>query len=138
MYRMSSEFRPLYDSEIAQLQKQGCTCSDWGSVKVCQDFNAERVSFAHFSGEVEIGRLEKSISLYGGITRPAGITGATIHNCKIGNNVYINNVENYISNYTLNPVRLKNSVAHRIKRHNQQVFENCAIVTQQKLCGQTQ
>jgi hypothetical protein len=98
---MTSEFRSLSEAEIGRLQEQGCTCCDWTSVKVAQGFNPERVRFTHFSGDVEIGVLEKTVTFYGGLKRPAGITGATIHNCKIGSNVYINNIHNYIANYII-------------------------------------
>jgi len=33
--------------------------------------------------------------------KPAGISEATIHNCTIGNNVYISRVRNYIANYII-------------------------------------
>jgi len=98
---MVSEFRPLSEAEIARLRKQGCTCPDWASIEVAQNFDPERVKFTHFSGNVEIGELEKTIDFYGGLKRPASINQATIHNCKIGNNVYINNINNYIANYII-------------------------------------
>lgn len=98
---MASETRSLSKAEVIQLQEQGCTCPDWARIKVAQKFNPERVRFAHFSGDVEIGVLEKIIRFYGGLTRPTGINNATIHNCKIGNNVFINNTNNYIANYII-------------------------------------
>jgi len=98
---MASEFRTLSKAEIVQLQKQGCTCSDWTSIKVAQGFDPERVRFTHFSGKVEIGELKETIAFHGGVKKPAGISQATIHNCKIGNNVYINNINTYIANYII-------------------------------------
>ncbi len=98
---MASEFRTLSDAEITQLQKQGCSCSDWTSIKVAQSFEAERVRFTHFSGKVEIGELKETIIFNGGLEKPAGISQATIHNCKIRNNVYINNINTYIANYII-------------------------------------
>ncbi|MEE9370740.1 MAG: DUF4954 family protein, partial [Sedimentisphaerales bacterium] len=98
---MASAFRSLSEDEITRLEKQGCTCSDWARVRVARKFNPERVRFTHFSGDVEIGLLEKTITFYGGLTGPAGISHAAIHNCKIGNNVYINNINNYIANYLI-------------------------------------
>ena len=98
---MPSETRPLSKAEIAQLQKRGCSSSDWTSIKVAQNFSSERVKAVHFSGNVEIGVLEKMIAFYGGLVKPSSISGATIHNCKIGNNVYISNVGNYIANYII-------------------------------------
>ena len=98
---MPSEFRTLSKAEITQLEKQGCICSDWAGVKVAQTFDPARVRFAHFSGNVEIGELKETISFHGGLKKPAGISQATIHNCKIGNNVYINNINTYIANYII-------------------------------------
>ncbi len=98
---MTSEFRSLSEAEIGRLREQGCTCPDWASIKVAQKFSPERVRLTHFSGDVEIGVLEKTVAFYGRLERPAGITGATIHNCKIGSNVYINNIHNYIANYII-------------------------------------
>jgi hypothetical protein len=98
---MASEFRTLSKVEITRLQEQGCTCSDWTIIKVAQSFNPERVRFAHFSGDVEIGELKETVSFHGGLKKPAGINQATIHNCKIGNNVYINNINSYIANYVI-------------------------------------
>jgi len=98
---MSSEFRSLSEDEIAQLEKQGCRCSDWTSIKVAQKFNPERVRFTHFSGNVKLGVFEKQVSFSGGLTKPAGISNATIHNCIIGNNVYIDQIRNYVANYVI-------------------------------------
>lgn len=98
---MASEFRALSKDEIAQLQKQGCTCSDWTSIKVTQGFDPERVKLTHFSGNVEIGELKETVSFHGGLQKPASISQAAIHNCKIGNNVYINNINTYIANYKI-------------------------------------
>ncbi len=98
---MTSEFRTLSEDEIIQLEKQGCTCSDWTSIKVAQGFDTEKVRFTHFSGNVEIGELKETISFRGGLKKQTGISQATIHNCKIGNNVYINNINTYIANYTI-------------------------------------
>ena len=98
---MVSEFRSLSKAEIGRLREQGCSCADWSSIKVAAGFNAERVNSTHFSGEVQIGLLDKAVAFYGGVERPAGISRARIHNCRIGSNVYINNINNYIANYVI-------------------------------------
>jgi hypothetical protein len=97
---MASESRPLSQAEIVQLQNQGCSSSDWTSITVAQEFNVERVRAVHFSGNVEIGVLEKTIAFCGGLEKTSGISGVTIHNCKIGKNAYINNVGS-IANYVI-------------------------------------
>lgn len=50
-----SSYRALSDQEIAQLQSQGCTAADWGSVCVSADFRAGNIRQVNFSGKVYIG-----------------------------------------------------------------------------------
>lgn len=88
-------------SQVKNLKKQGCTASDWSKVKVAQPFDSTRVRNAHFTGNIQIGTLDKTISLFGGIKAITGIYNAKIHNCTLGNNIYINNIENYIANYDI-------------------------------------
>jgi hypothetical protein len=92
-------FKSLSDEQISQLIGQGCTCEDWSKIQVAEGFRVETVKSTHFSGNVKLGVFEKQVSFFGGLTRPTGISEATIHNCTIGNNVYINRVRNYIANY---------------------------------------
>jgi len=98
---MASETRPLKSEEIAKLTEQGCSCSDWSKVQVAERFNAETVKLTNFSGDVKLGVFEKQVSFLSGVTKPSGISNATIHNCTIGNNVYIGQVRNYIANYAI-------------------------------------
>jgi len=94
-------FRPLSEGEIAQLTEQGCSCEDWSQIQVAEGFKAETVKFTHFCGWVKLGVFEKQVSFFGGVKKPAGISHAMIHNCTIGNNVYICHVRNYIANYII-------------------------------------
>ena len=98
---MALEFRALSADEISQLTGQGCSCDDWSNVQVAEGFDAGKIKSAHFSGKIRLGVFEKQVSFNGGVTRPAGISNATIHNCTIGNNVYINHIRNYIANYII-------------------------------------
>jgi hypothetical protein len=98
---MGSQWRALSDGQIAQLAQQGCTSADWSGVQVAEGFQADRVRTTHFGGVVRLGVFEKEISFFGGVTKPAGISHATIHNCTIGDNVYICAVRNYIANYVI-------------------------------------
>lgn len=93
--------RSISAQQIAQLIDQGCSCDDWSNVKVAAGFRAETVKSARFSGEIKLGVFEKQVSFFGGVTAPTGINNATIHNCTIGDNVYISNVRNYIANYVI-------------------------------------
>ena len=98
---MASEFRALSAEEIAELTSQGCSCDDWSNVQVAEGFDAGKVKSTHFCGHIKLGTFEKQVSFAGGVTKPAGISNATIHNCTISNNVYINHIRNYIANYII-------------------------------------
>ena len=94
-------FRALSDKQINQLISQGCTCEDWSKVQVAEGFKAETIKSTHFSGNVKLGVFSKQASFFGGVSKSTGISDATIHNCTIGNNVYISRVRNYIANYVI-------------------------------------
>ncbi len=96
-----SQWRALSQEEVTCLEAQGCTCTDWARVQVAQRFRPERVWRTHFSGEIRLGTFEKDVRFFGGATKPTGISNASIHNCSIGNNVYISQVRNYIANYVV-------------------------------------
>jgi carbonic anhydrase/acetyltransferase-like protein (isoleucine patch superfamily) len=95
------EYRNLTNEEILQLEQQMCTCDEWSNIFVSSNFKPTSIYNSHFSGVVKIGSQTDKIKLYGGIKRQSGIYNATIHNCGIGNNCYINFVKNHISNYNI-------------------------------------
>jgi len=94
-------FRPLSKKEISQLEKQLCRCENWKQVKVANGFDTAMVRNTTFSGQIELGSFSKHVSFFGGVSKPAGISNATIHNCRIGDNVYIDRVGSYIANYVI-------------------------------------
>ena len=94
-------FHLLSTEQIDQLIRQGCSCEDWSKIQVADGFDASSVKYTHFSGNVRLGVFEKRASFVGGMSKPTGISHATIHNCTIGNNVYISRVRNYIANYII-------------------------------------
>ena len=98
---MTSKFHPLTSEDIARLTDQGCSCNDWSKVRAAEGFNPETVMATHFSGDIKLGVFEKQVSFPGGVTKPSGISNASIHNCTIGDNVYIGQVKNYIANYCI-------------------------------------
>ncbi len=98
---MASGFRSLSPEEIAKLTEQGCSCSDWSKVQVAEGFRTDRVRTTQFCGDIKLGVFEKRASFFGGVTKPTGISDAVIHNCTIGNNVYISQVRDYIANYNI-------------------------------------
>ncbi|MDR0833589.1 MAG: DUF4954 family protein [Candidatus Symbiothrix sp.] len=94
-------WRKLTENEIAVLTAQFCRCDDWSQIHVVEGFNPNFVCNSNFSGEVFIGLFEKEITFFGGVKKHSGIFNATIHNCNIGNNVYIGQIRNYIANYNI-------------------------------------
>lgn len=94
-------YRNLTAAEISVLEQNNCHCEDWSLIQVTDQFNPERVRSTNFSGNVKIGALEKSLTFPGNITRRASISYSTIHNCIIGDNVYISKIAGYIANYKI-------------------------------------
>ncbi len=94
-------YRNLTEKEIATLTVYGCTAEDWGNVTVDEKFNPSHISNVHFSGEVKLGYYEKVYELPGGVKKHAGIYDCCIHNCTIGNDVFIEKIHNYIANYDI-------------------------------------
>jgi acetyltransferase-like isoleucine patch superfamily enzyme len=98
---MKQGYRPLSELEIQKLRQQGCSASNWTDIFVSEAFVAENVRNVQFSGIIYIGNNSGTREFVGGVTRNCGIYNASIHNCTIGNFVYINNIFNYIANYDI-------------------------------------
>ncbi|MDR0394902.1 MAG: DUF4954 family protein, partial [Tannerella sp.] len=94
-------YRNITASEIRSLQNNGCFCEDWSCVKVKDGFIAGHVRNVSFSGNVFLGIFGRKISFAGGVERYSGIYNATVHNCVIEDDVYINQIKNYIANYII-------------------------------------
>ena len=92
-------YRSLTAQEIAQLEAQGCSAKDWAEVEVAQDFDAQYVHHAKFSGHNKLGAFHREIDLPGGLQIHSGIYNATLHNCEVGNDAHLYNIHNYIANY---------------------------------------
>ncbi len=92
-------FRQLTQLEIQRLEAQGCRCSNWQQVVVAQGFDPKYVINVTLSGHVTLGFFEKEVTLPSGAPAHSGIFNAYLHQCKIGNNVYISNVGSSIANY---------------------------------------
>jgi hypothetical protein len=98
---MYMNWRNLTIYEINVLTGQFCRCDDWGKVRVVEGFSPQHIRNSNFSGDVYLGLFEKEIVFSGGVKKHSGIFDATIHNCRIGNNVYIGQIRNYIANYVI-------------------------------------
>ncbi|MBN1125326.1 MAG: DUF4954 family protein [Sedimentisphaerales bacterium] len=89
------------DKQIAELTANGCTAEDWSCVRIAPPFDAERFRNVHFSGTITVCSQTNGVSLFGGLTKKTGLYNSSLHNCTIGKDVYINNVENYIANFDI-------------------------------------
>jgi len=94
-------YRPLSEKEIATLTVYGCSSESWKNVQVTEDFSPSFFSNVHFSGTILLGTYHKVFELAGGVKKHAGIYNCILHNCIIENDVYIDKIHNYISNYSI-------------------------------------
>lgn len=94
-------YRKLKSNEIENLQENGCTSDNWDNIQVHQKFSPDRIENVHFSGQIKLGFFDDSVRLFGGIEVQTGIRKASIHNSQIGNNVLIDQINNYIANYNI-------------------------------------
>ena len=94
-------YRQLSNTEIDCLEKQSCSAEDWETILVHENFNTESIRNVNFSGSIKLGHYSGTIELYGGVKKKSGISNATIHNCTIGDNCFIHNVNNYLANINI-------------------------------------
>ena len=96
-----NHLRNLRPDEIATLRSQACRADDWNQVWVPEVFDIEYVNHVRFSGVVKLGAFRKIFTLPGGLVKHSGLRHVTLHNCTLGDNVLIENVQNYIANYRI-------------------------------------
>ena len=94
-------YRKLTKAEIETLEKKNSTADNWDDVEVKDGFDANHVINCQFSGQVRIGKLDESMTFFGNVKKKCGLYNAHFHNCTLGNNVFINQVKNYIANYDI-------------------------------------
>ena len=97
----NQKYRPLSASEIEILKQQGVSAADWDQIFVSQVFIPQNIRNVQFSGSIKIGNNSGTIEFDGGIIRNCGLYNSTIHNCTIGDQVYISQISNYIANYDI-------------------------------------
>jgi hypothetical protein len=96
-----TNYRALIDKEIATLTVFGCSAENWKEVQVTEDFSPTFISNVHFSGSVFLGSYQKVFELSGGLKKHSGIFNCILHNCIIENDVFIDQIHNYIANYRI-------------------------------------
>ncbi len=93
--------RKLTHSEIEVLQSNHCRATDWNEILVNENFNPNYINYTCFSGKVVLGVFEKEFMFPGGIKKHSGLSRVNLHNCELGDNVLIENIQNYIANYKI-------------------------------------
>lgn len=95
------EYRQLTSEEISALENRGCWAEDWSSVLVANGFRPNYLSRVLFYGENRLGAFEETLEVTKGFFKHSGIINATLRNVTVGDNNLIENVGNYINNYTI-------------------------------------
>lgn len=106
-------YRKIFQAEVEQLQRQGCSAENWATIEVKEGFSTEHIFNARFSGTIRLGLFHDTFTRPGGIRKHSGLRNVTLHNVTIEDNCLIENVNNYIANY-------------RIGDHT--IIENCDLI----------
>lgn len=94
-------YRNLTEAEIAQLRSQMCVADDWSMIRVHPNFTTEHISCVRFSGEIRLGEFSAVFTRAGGVKMHSALRNVVLHNVHIGDNCLIENINNYIANYTI-------------------------------------
>lgn len=86
-------------TQIAQLERQGCTAENWDIISVSEPFDFSRITNTHFHGKVDIGSNVGRVEVTDGFIKACGIHNATLRNVTIGNNCLVERVNGFINNY---------------------------------------
>lgn len=97
----SKKYRNLTTTEVALLEKQGCSSTNWSKVEVSDGFEAEYIQNVIFRRHIKIGATGTEIINDDGIRRRTGIYNSEIIDCTIGDNVFISRIGAYISGYDI-------------------------------------
>lgn len=93
--------RLINTKEIQQLKEQGCVSESWNRLYIKDTTDVSKIINVTFSGENYIGEISGKRKFYGGIVKKNIIQNVHFHNCRIGDNPFINNVKSYIANYKI-------------------------------------
>jgi hypothetical protein len=117
----------LTENQIVQLTSQGCFSKSWNLVWITETTDLSKIQNVTFSSDVKLGNISGENIAYGGVVRDNGIYNAHLHNCNIGDNPFIKNIENYIANYIIGDNVIIENVGH-IAVNGISTFGNGTIV----------
>ncbi|MDR0982184.1 MAG: DUF4954 family protein [Culturomica sp.] len=93
--------RNLTSLQIDILENQGCSADGWNNVIIDDFDDIYYLKNVRFSGKVSIGKQNKTFVLAGGVERHSGVYNAELHNCNVGSDVLIENINGYVANYEI-------------------------------------
>lgn len=96
-----TEYRLLTEEEIRILEERNCWAEEWTKVHVADGFKPNYMHRVMLYGENYIGSFDDTIEVSKGFYKHTGINNATLRNVTIGDNSLIENIGNYINNYTI-------------------------------------
>lgn len=94
-------YRLLTDEEITLLEDHGCQAENWEAIMVAEDFKPTYIHDVTFYGDIKLGVFEKNIEVSRGFLKHSGLRNATLRNVCIGDNSLVENIGNYINNYSI-------------------------------------
>lgn len=124
---MMQSYRKLTDNEIAALISNGCRAKDWANITVGNGFDASCLIGCTFDGMISIGATGGELEIGTGIKVNSGIYSAHIIDTNIGDDCYINNISEYISNQQIGDRVIING-ASRIEADKDNTFGNGTLV----------
>lgn len=95
------EYRELTEEEIRILEERSCWAEEWANIHVAEGFKPNYMHRVMLYGEVYIGAFDDTIEVSRDFFKHSGINNATLRNVTIGDNSLIENIGNYINNYTI-------------------------------------
>lgn len=95
------EYRELTEEEIRILEERSCWAEEWANIHVAEGFKPNYMHRVMLYGEVYIGAFDDTIEVSRDFFKHSGINNATLRNVTIGDNSLVENIGNYINNYTI-------------------------------------
>lgn len=95
------DYRDITTREREVMETNGCSCDDWGRIRVANGFKPSSFGNVFFSGDILLGIMDGFQTDSAGFSEREGIWNARLHNCKVGNHVVIRNIHGYIANYSI-------------------------------------
>lgn len=94
-------YRNLTFEEIATLEANGCRAENWDNVETAEGFVTDHYHNASFYGNVRLGNVGGEVEISPGFHKNPGIYNATLRNVTVGDRCLIENIGNYINEYSI-------------------------------------